>query len=140
MGENYFPLKMFGLTVSRIVVEEPFSVSQKMRFRNFCAEERGGGASRYCRKKFSFQRAETKILVVVHSSYRGNFWCGKFLCISRGYHDFLSEYFYLKGSKNFLDQPFCVSKKFQYRTFWCIGDGSIMVLSIFFVSPDRKTS
>ena len=92
MGENYFPLKMFGLTVPRIVVEEPFSVSQKLRFRNFCAEE-GGGASRYCRKKFSFQRAETKILVVVHSSYRENFWRGKFLCVSRGYHAFMSEYF-----------------------------------------------
>ena len=62
MGENYFPLKMFGLTVPRIVVGEPFSVSQKLRFRNFCAEERGGGGITILSKKVFVSEGRNKNL------------------------------------------------------------------------------
>ena len=40
-----------------------------------------------------------------------------------GYHDFPSKIFGLKVPKKVLGEPFCISKKFFYQKFLCIGGG-----------------
>ena len=51
------------------------------------------------------------------------FRVSNFFCMKRGYHDFLSKIFCLTVPKNFVGEPFCVSKKFWYRKLPCIGGG-----------------
>ena len=41
----------------------------------------------------------------------------------RGYHDFLSKKFCLTVPKNFVGEPFCVSKNFWYRKILCMRGG-----------------
>ena len=60
MGENFFPLKMFGLTVPRIVVEEPFSVSKKKAVSNFLCRGEGGGLHDIVEKCFRFRGPKQK--------------------------------------------------------------------------------
>ena len=55
----------------------------------------------------------------------------------RGYHDFRSK-FCLTVPKNFVGEPFCVSKNFWYRKVLCIGGGHHGLVEKSFVSQDRN--
>ena len=96
-------------------------------------QRRGGGITVFSKEVY-FQRAETKILVVEHSSFRESFWNRKFLCMRRDYHDFLPECFYLTVPKNFLGETFCVSKKSGIERLVAEGREGVTVLSSFFLS------
>ena len=62
----------------------------------------------------------------------------KFFCMRRGYHDFLSKIFCFTVPKNFVEEPFRVSKKFCYRKFSCVGGGQQGFVKIFLSHRTEK--
>ena len=63
-----------------------------------------------------------------------------FFFMGRGYHAFLSKILSVRLPKEFVREPFCVSKNFWYRKSSCIAGGASRICRPFFVSRDRKTS
>ena len=107
-------------------------------------QRRGGGGITILSKKVFVSEGRNKIVGSRTLQFPRKFLAWKIFMHSRGYHDF-PEYFYFTiflshRIEKLLRPTLLCFKKFQYRTFWCIGDGRIMVLSKLFVSPDQKTS
>ena len=86
---------------------------------------------------FNFSVSQYQKIMLKQLGVRKNFGYRKKFCIG-GYHDFLSKKFRLTVPKNFVGEPFCVSKKICYRKIICMGGGGIKVLSKIFCFSGPK--
>ena len=101
-GYHYFRLKNFRLTVPKNFVEEPVCVSLFSGTEKVWIRE--GVVSRFSVENFLSHSAEKfrrgTLQCVTNFGYR-NILCFRELC-----HDFVSKFFCLTVSKNFVEEPF----------------------------------
>ena len=107
-GYHYFLLKFFGLTAEKLRRGTLLCSRKFLISQNFMDKIGGGGGGEGIR-------------------FGGG-----------GYHVSPSRTFCLTVPKNFVRKPFCVSKKFWYRKFSCIGGGGITILSNIFCLTGTK--
>ena len=123
-GYHDFPSENFCLTVTKLFIEEPFSVAENFGYRNILwIRERG--------------HQDFPLIIFLSRStetfHRGTLRCCRKFRVSknfmpkRGDHDFAWKNICPTVPKNLKGEPFCVSEKLWYRKFSCIRRGCLLI-------------
>ena len=153
-GFTFFRRIFFCLTVQKNFVGEPFDVSENFVYRKNIMDRKGVGVGyRKFRVSISFMRKKVISIFSVETFFvskcQKNSWetsqCFRHIRVSKNFMHkkgvslFSVEIFCLRVPKKFVGEPFCVSKKFWYRKFSCIGEEDITVLSKKVLSHTTET-